>query len=114
MRTEPSRPSREAIRRSRPRFSAGEVLLLVAGRDAALRRLDPDLQEMHRLVFEALNSLWRTPVPALMRCTSPGRITEPLPICPVLERAVEHVADDLHVAVAVGAEAGARLPPGPR
>ena len=26
-----------------------------------------------------LYSLWRTPVPALMRCTSPGRMTEPLP-----------------------------------
>ena len=28
---------------------------------------------------EALNSLCITPVPALMRCTSPGRMTEPLP-----------------------------------
>ena len=31
-------------------------------------------------VFEALNSLCRTPVPALMRWTSPGRMTEPVPI----------------------------------
>ncbi|MNY64487.1 hypothetical protein D3C86_2016110 [compost metagenome] len=29
---------------------------------------------------EALYSLWRTPVPALIICTSPGRITEPVPI----------------------------------
>ena len=29
---------------------------------------------------EALYSLWVTPVPALMRCTSPGRITEWLPM----------------------------------
>jgi hypothetical protein len=53
-----------------------------------------------------------------MRCTSPGRITPAdLPCQPaglavahavlVRQRAVEHVADDLHVAVAVGAEAGA-------
>ncbi len=32
------------------------------------------------LVCEALNSLWRTPLPALMRCTSPGRIVEPVPM----------------------------------
>ena len=29
---------------------------------------------------EALNSLCATPVPALMYCTSPGRMTEPLPM----------------------------------
>ena len=58
-----------------------------------------------RSVGEALNSLCRTPVPALMRCTSPGpdhgavahRVL-------VRELAFEHVADDLHVAMAVGAE----------
>ena len=27
-----------------------------------------------------LNSEWRMPLPALMRCTSPGRITLPLPM----------------------------------
>ena len=31
-------------------------------------------------VFEALNSLCRTPLPALMRWTSPGRITELEPV----------------------------------
>ena len=31
-------------------------------------------------VFEALTSLCRTPVPALIRWTSPGLITEPVPM----------------------------------
>ena len=45
-------------------------------------------------------------MPALIRCTSPGRITEPVPIESLcVERALEHVGDDLHVAVRVGAEA---------
>jgi hypothetical protein len=30
--------------------------------------------------FSWLNSLWRTPLPALMRCTSPGTMVEPVPI----------------------------------
>ena len=50
-----------------------------------------------------------------MRCTSPGRMLEPLPMrVLVRELALEHVADDLHVAVAVGAEARARRARGPR
>jgi hypothetical protein len=31
-------------------------------------------------VLEALNSLWVTPVPADMRCTSPGRMIELVPM----------------------------------
>ena len=31
-------------------------------------------------LLEALNSLWRMPLPALIICTSPGRMTEPVPI----------------------------------
>ncbi len=30
--------------------------------------------------FSWLYSLWRTPLPALMRCTSPGTMVEPLPM----------------------------------
>ena len=65
-----------------------------------------------------LNSLCWTPRPALMRCTSPGRM---MPLAPpvaagaeavaVCQLAVEDVADDLHVAVAVRAEAAARSDP---
>ena len=60
-------------------------------------------------VGDGLNSLCMTPRPALMRCTSPGTIVEPVPMLSVRELPFEHVADDLHVAVAVRAEAHARL-----
>ena len=57
-----------------------------------------------RSVGEGLDSLWRTPVPALMRWTSPGRMTEPVPRLSRCSSAPsEHVGDDLHVAMGVGA-----------
>ena len=60
-------------------------------------------------VFEAFISLCCTPVPADIRCTSPGLMTEPVPMVSLCASApVEHVADDLHVAVAVRREAAAR------
>ena len=59
---------------------------------------------------EGLNSLCRTPRPALIAWTSPGAITEPVPMLSLCSSfAGEHVGDDLHVAVTVGAEAHPRL-----
>ena len=79
-------------------------------------RLDPDLQEVRGArLLEVELAVRARRVPALMRCTSPGRIVEPLPIESLCaERAFEHVADDLHVAVAVRAEALRRPARGPR
>ena len=70
------------------------------------RRDEPDLKEVRRLVSDALNSLWITPEPALIACTSFG----PSTCCfahavLVREPAVEHVGQDLHVAMAVRTEA---------
>jgi len=68
-------PSRDASRRSFPFRSSGEKFFCSKPREAAPLGDDPDLEEVHRSVREALNSLCATPVPALMRCTSPGRIS---------------------------------------
>ena len=102
-------PSGEAISRSRPRFSpVGEALLLVARRDAAARsgwiqicrKCTGSVGGRIELAVHARR------VPALMRCTSPGRMRRAVADrVLVRELALEHVADDLHVAVAVGAEA---------
>jgi hypothetical protein len=72
-------------RRNQPQpaafLGAGNGLLLVAGLEPLAVGQQPDLQEMDRLSErDGLNSLCSTPVPADMRCTSPGRITEPVPI----------------------------------
>src|SRR5207249_11033487 len=59
--------------------------------------------------WSSLYSLCSTPCPALMRWTSPGTMVEPVPHGVLVgKRALEHVADDLHVAVPVAAEARAR------
>jgi hypothetical protein len=60
-------------------FSFREMPLLVARHEAPPAGQNPDLGEVDGIVPQALNSLCEMPVPALMRCTSPGRITEPLP-----------------------------------
>ena len=66
-------------------------------------------------VVDALNSLWRTPVPALMYWTSPGHDHRSVAQAVLVrELALQHVRDDLHVPVAVGAEALAGRGPGPR
>ena len=86
----------------------GEMLLLVARVDAAHVRLDPDLQEVHGLALR--------PVELAVQHAAAG--AHPLHVAGtdhragarrvlVRERALEHVADDLHVAVAVRREAGA-------
>ena len=57
---------------------------------------------------EALYSLWLIPVPALIRWTSPTRMTELVPVLSLCANgAFEHVGDDFHVAVRVSAESGA-------
>jgi len=79
-RTEPSRPSRDATRRRRPARSASAkcrcsydgAMPLRSGRIQICRKWTSS-------VSEALCSLCVMPVPALMRCTSPGRIKDPLP-----------------------------------
>ena len=66
----------------RPRFSVvAKGALLVARCGTGRPGQDPDLQQVRRApTREALCSLWVMPVPALMRCTSPGRMVEPLPM----------------------------------
>jgi hypothetical protein len=92
------------------------VLLLVAGRDAALVRLDPDLQEVRRragCVVELAVSHAAARAHALhvagpddsLRRIAVGAAGAHAVL--VRQRAFEHVADDFHVAVAVRPEAAA-------
>jgi len=46
---------------------------------------------------EWLNSECRTPVPALIRWISPGRITPVLPYCLVFERTLDDIGHDFHL-----------------
>ena len=101
-------------RRDQPQLAAplvgGEGLLLVARREALALGLDPDLQEVHGLravgiELAVLDAGARRHALHVARADHGARAQAVL----VLERAVEHVGDDLHVAVAVRAEAGARL-----
>src|SRR5258706_9712460 len=88
----------------------GEMLLLVLRRDAARLRLDPHLQEVRgaALVVVGLAVLHAASgAHALHVARHDGRTVAHRVL--VRERAFEHVADDLHVSVAVRAEAGARL-----
>src|SRR5581483_11340899 len=55
-------------------------------------------------VCDALASLWRMPRPAVMRWLSPGRMMEPVPM---LQRTLEHIGDDFHVAVRMRGKASA-------
>lgn len=77
--TAPSRPSRAAIRRRLPRISGGNGRCSYPGARPARSGRIQICSRWTGSVFEALNSLWRIPVPALMRWISPGRISEPLP-----------------------------------
>ena len=64
------------------------------------------------MVFEWLNSLWVTPVPALMSCASPGRITAPEPMLSWWASAPSSTQVRIsHVAVRVRREAAARRDP---
>ncbi|EFK96889.1 hypothetical protein LDC_1093, partial [sediment metagenome] len=92
-----------------------EVLLLVAWRDASLRRLDPDLQEVRGAVGGMVelavlhagagaHALHVAGADDARVGRTRGAIAHAVLVG---ERAVEHVADDLHFAVAMGAEAGA-------
>src|SRR5215813_7001696 len=88
----------------------GNVRLLVTRRNAGDIGLDPDLQEMHAFALRWIEFAVRD---AASR-------THPLNIAPlddgtradavlVLELPFEHVSQDLHVAMAMRAEAHARL-----
>src|SRR5260221_5289431 len=86
------------------------MLPLVAGRDAAHVRLDPDLQEMRDfglglVLLAVLHAAARAHALHVARDDGRARAHRVL----VAERALQHVADDFHVAVAVRAEAGAGL-----
>src|SRR3989442_1374525 len=90
-------------------FFGREVLLLIGGRDAGDVGLDPDLEEMRgaRLVVVVLAVQYALPCAhALDVAGNDGRAGAHGVL--VGKRALEHVADDLHVAVPVGAEARAR------
>src|SRR5262245_49499458 len=83
----------------------GELLLLVARRHAATLRLDPYLQEVHRLrarwielaVLDARSRAHQLDVAGTDHRSVPHAVL-------VLERPVEDVREDLHVAVEVRAE----------
>ncbi|MNE18243.1 hypothetical protein D3C80_1112650 [compost metagenome] len=85
-----------------------EVLLLVARGDALAVRYDPDLQEVHRLlaggvvlaVAHAGAGAHHLHVAGADHRAGAHRVL-------VLQRAFEHVGEDLHVAVAMGVEAAA-------
>src|SRR5947209_6316078 len=86
------------------------MLLLVRRRDAVALRLDPDLQEVGNalllvVVFAVAHA--RSRAHALHVAGNDGRAVADRVLVP--QRALEHVSDDLHVAVAMGAEPGARL-----
>ncbi|MNU02325.1 hypothetical protein D3C72_2459940 [compost metagenome] len=70
--SEPSAPSGEAIRRSCPRLLSG--VKWVSSYDGVMFSVCGKIQICRKCtgsVAEWLNSLWLTPLPALMRCTSP-------------------------------------------
>jgi len=87
-----------------------EVLLLVAGLHAACARLDPDLQEMHGVLVRRVEFAVQdtgTRAHALhVTGADHGTVAE---VVAVLQRAVQHDREDLHVAVTVGPETLARL-----
>src|SRR5207244_11718236 len=90
-------------------FFGREVLLLIGGRDAGDVGLDPDLEEMRAacLIVVVLAVQHAPPgAHALDVAGNDGRAGAHGVL--VGKRALEHVADDLHVAVPVGAEARAR------
>ena len=64
-----------------------EGLLLVARRRPCRSGMIQICRKRTGSVRLALYSLWRTPVPADMRCTSPGRITECSPVLSLCSRA---------------------------
>jgi hypothetical protein len=95
--------------------AAVEVLLLVAGLDAAVPRQDPDLQEMRGLVGRVVElavqhagaGAHALHVAGADDTRHGAAVLAVAHAVAVRQRAVEHVGHDLHVAVAVGAEAGA-------
>ena len=90
-------------------FLGLESLLLVLRRDAGDVRLDPDLQEVHRLRLRVVELAVHDAAPGahalhVALADDGARARGVL----VRQLAVEHVADDLHVPVAMRAEAGTR------
>jgi hypothetical protein len=86
----------------------GERLLLVAGRDAGDVGLDPDLQEVRHLLGRVVELAVLHAGAGAHALHVAGR--DALDVAHavlVREVALQHVADDFHVAVAVRAEAGA-------
>jgi hypothetical protein len=106
--TEPSRhratPPGAACRASRLR----QTLLLVAGLDAGHVRLDPDLQEVRGLVLGVVElAVLHAAARAHALHVAGRNALDVAQRVLVRQFAGQHVADDLHVAVAVRAEAGA-------
>ena len=86
----------------------GKGLLLVAGRDAGHVRLDPDLEEMGRVLRGMVELAVQHAIAGAHALHVAGRNgTAVAHVVLVRQLTRQHVADDLHVAVAVGAEAGA-------
>src|ERR1700690_1267299 len=86
------------------------MVFLVARRDSLRPRLDPDLQEVHQ--FTARRIELAVPYPGAgahaLHVPGPDRRTVAERIL-VRQRALEHVADDLHGTMALRAEALAGL-----
>ena len=89
-----------------------KVLLLILGRDAAHVGLDPDLQQVRRAVRRMVELAVANTAARAHSLHVAGQDRRSVAhVVAVRERALEHVGDDLHVAVPVRAEAGTRRDP---
>ena len=89
-----------------------EALLLIAGGKTAFLRQDPDLKEVHRLRLRRVELAVQDPGAGGHELNFTGMDDRTgAEAVLMLEPPFEHPGDDLHVAVAVGAEALARLHP---
>jgi hypothetical protein len=86
----------------------GHALLLVAGRDAAHVGLDPDLQEVRALALGMVELAVHHAAAGAHALHVAGRDRHHVAHAVLVRQlALQHVADDFHVAVAVRAKAGA-------
>ena len=83
-----------------------EVLFLIARLEPVMLGCSLICRKCTASAADGLNSLCCIPLPALMRCTSPGRIVTHAVL--VFEQPGEYIADDLHVTVGVGGELSSR------
>ena len=100
--TEPSRPVREPTRRRLLRLASSPKNLLVARREALLLGDDPDLEKVHGLGLGCVE-LAVADAGAGRHALDVARLDDRAgaEAVAMLERALQHIGDDLHVAVGV-------------